>query len=638
MYHPQHAKPSIYESNIKPFLDEVAKPATEEWFDSFKDGLIEFRDGLLDSMILEETETPRVLSRPDVYDQDAEDDGFEAPLKPLFDYEQFLNKKVATATFVAAIGIGAVATAPAAAATPASSSSESGSGNSPAAASITVQSGQNLTEIAKQVYPANPLAAVNQIAKLNNLSNPNLIYPGEALKIPSTPVTALGYDVKTLQAGQTIFGLSKQYGFTLGQFEADNPGVNPNVVYAGEAYKIPIGTVNYVVKPGESEWSVAAAVTTSAAQTASVVNVIQAMNPNVNPTALQSGQTLVVPGNVAVAAETPSSSQPTTETSPSTVASGNASATAPSSNETASVPVPAQTSAPSPAVTAPAPASATVPNQAPSQPTSTNANSVSQLSAETQSTTQSSVTPTTTPNAMSATAPEISQPVPAPAQTPAPSTAATAPAPASATAPNQAPSQPSPAGASSTGSASGSITFAPKIAAASETNNGNLSGNVTIQQLADYMEANTNLTEIAIAGFIGNDQAESGGNTERVENSPVGSETSYNSLTPEQQQSGNVGWGLFQDTPPNTLGIWAKANHLDPNTLATQVEYVVVNYPGVVAAANAATTPQQAADIVLNQFERPADPAESQALREQDAVLAYNTIVGNSSGSNANQG
>ncbi len=625
-----HAKPKYYETNIKPLVDA--------WVDEFKDGAKEFSANFVDSVKLgDEGYQPEVAGSFYDQDKDFNDHSSNEELKPIFDYSNLdVNAKKAAA--IAVIAVSSVATAgigletPAAAATPSVSAN-----NNPAAATITVKSGDSLTKIADRLNPSSPQTLVNQIAKINNLSNPNLIYPGESLKVPTTSSAALGYTSVTLKPGQTISALVQQEGSTVAAFAAANPGVNPNVVYAGQAYNIPIGTVAYAINPGDSLWKIATPAANSPVQTASTVNEIQTLNPGINPNDLQPGQTIELPGNVAVAAaaESANNSQSAPNTAPannSVQAPVSAPEAAVAPTNTNSSPVLAAESTPATPVTqapetASSPASEASVNQpkpqAASQPAAAN-------TAQSENKTPT-VVPSQSQSQASVAAPS-SQPLPETAQATQSTTVQTPSSNPSTN--NQQPSAQTAPATSSNATNNSTNVLGPKAAAAIEQNSGDLVGNVTIQELADYLEAKTILTKIAIAGIIGNFKYESGLNTEQLQGQPLGEQTTYQSLTSDQVKSGSVGFGLAQETPPSKYGVWAEANNLDPNAMSSQLQYIIQNYPNLLTLLNKATTPQQSSDIFLNDFENPFDKAASQVQREQYAAQAYAVITGNNSSVN----
>lgn len=98
----------------------------------------------------------------------------------------------------------------------------------------TVQSGDTLDEIAIKYG-----TTVEQLVRLNNISNPNLIYPGQVLTINSTNTLGdLGHNIYTIQYGDTLWGISAKFGVSVQQIVELNKIQNPNLIYAGERIKI----------------------------------------------------------------------------------------------------------------------------------------------------------------------------------------------------------------------------------------------------------------------------------------------------------------------------------------------------------------------------------------------------------------
>lgn len=85
-------------------------------------------------------------------------------------------------------------------------------------------------------------------------------------------------------------------------------------------------------------------------------------------------------------------------------------------------------------------------------------------------------------------------------------------------------------------------------------------------------------------------------------------------------------WGTFQWDPPSDIINPLMAAHKDPNDLATQLQFLVDQLNSnpsyfLLPQLKAATTPQQAADIFEQGFERAGSPALS--VRESDAIQVY---------------
>ena len=99
----------------------------------------------------------------------------------------------------------------------------------PAAKTHTVQSGETLSGIAAKYG-----TTYQSLAAINNISNPNLIYAGQVLKL-SGSAAAKTY---TVQSGDTLSGIAAKYGTTYQRLAQINGIRNPNVIYPGQVLKI----------------------------------------------------------------------------------------------------------------------------------------------------------------------------------------------------------------------------------------------------------------------------------------------------------------------------------------------------------------------------------------------------------------
>lgn len=105
----------------------------------------------------------------------------------------------------------------------------------------TVKAGNTLSEIAQEYG-----TTVYEIAGLNDISNPNLIYVGEVLKIDITnnldTITSdqyeTGHIIYTIKYGDTLTSIAQKYGVTIQSIVALNNIANPNLIYAGERLRI----------------------------------------------------------------------------------------------------------------------------------------------------------------------------------------------------------------------------------------------------------------------------------------------------------------------------------------------------------------------------------------------------------------
>ena len=101
----------------------------------------------------------------------------------------------------------------------------------------TVQRGNTLSQIARAYG-----VTVSHIVEMNKIQNPNLIYPGEKLRITESNNTTLNPVLQnnyyTVQRGDTLSGIARRYGVTV-QYLAKLNGIrNPNLIYPGQFIKL----------------------------------------------------------------------------------------------------------------------------------------------------------------------------------------------------------------------------------------------------------------------------------------------------------------------------------------------------------------------------------------------------------------
>ena len=101
----------------------------------------------------------------------------------------------------------------------------------------TVQRGNTLSQIANAYG-----VTVSHIVEINDIQNPNLIYPGEKLRITESTNTTLNPVIQnnyyTVQRGDTLSGIARRYGVTV-QYLVNLNGIsNPNLIYPGQLIKV----------------------------------------------------------------------------------------------------------------------------------------------------------------------------------------------------------------------------------------------------------------------------------------------------------------------------------------------------------------------------------------------------------------
>lgn len=104
--------------------------------------------------------------------------------------------------------------------------------SAPAQQTYTVQSGDTLSGIAAQYG-----TTWQHLAELNGLADPNVIYPGQVLAVDgSAPAPAV--QTYTVQSGDTLSGIAAAYG-TSWQHLADINGIaDPNLIYPGQTLRV----------------------------------------------------------------------------------------------------------------------------------------------------------------------------------------------------------------------------------------------------------------------------------------------------------------------------------------------------------------------------------------------------------------
>lgn len=92
----------------------------------------------------------------------------------------------------------------------------------------TVRRGDTLGEIARDNN-----VSVSELLQANNISNPNLIYPGQELTIPGSE------EVYTVVFGDTLGRIAKKYKTSVSRISSANNIPNPNIILVGQQIIIP---------------------------------------------------------------------------------------------------------------------------------------------------------------------------------------------------------------------------------------------------------------------------------------------------------------------------------------------------------------------------------------------------------------
>ena len=210
-----------------------------------------------------------------------------------------------------------------------SNSNSSSSGQSSSAttntetssASYTVKSGDTLSGIASQYN-----TTVNQIVSLNQLSNPNLIYVGQVLKLKnsqttnssssSTAATTVG--TYTVKAGDTLSAIASRYSTSSSTLASLNSLSNPNLIYVGQVLKVSsnASTSSSTSSSANSTVTTAASYTVKAGDTLSAIaakygttyQALASTNSISNPNDIYVGQVIKVSATATAASSQAASS------------------------------------------------------------------------------------------------------------------------------------------------------------------------------------------------------------------------------------------------------------------------------------------------------------------------------------------
>ena len=164
----------------------------------------------------------------------------------------------------------------------------------------TVQRGDTLWAIARRYGTTS-----GEIAEINNISNPNLIYPGQELRIPTNSTTegeetrGTGDIIYTVQRGDTLSKIAREYNVTVAHIVELNDITNPNLIYPGEKLRITesdVTNLNPIPKNNYSTYTVRRGDTLSgiARRFGVSVNYLVTANNIQNPNLIFPGQILII--------------------------------------------------------------------------------------------------------------------------------------------------------------------------------------------------------------------------------------------------------------------------------------------------------------------------------------------------------
>ncbi len=153
---------------------------------------------------------------------------------------------------------------------------------------VTVRGGDTLSGIAAR----NNVSLGDLLAANPQIRNPNLIYPGQTVHLPGG---GGGGGEVTVRSGDTLSGIAASNGVSLGALLGANPQIsNPDLIHPGQTVKLPGGggaaTHDVTVRSGDTLSGIAA-------RNGVGLGALIAANPQIsNPNLIHPGQTVHVPG------------------------------------------------------------------------------------------------------------------------------------------------------------------------------------------------------------------------------------------------------------------------------------------------------------------------------------------------------
>ncbi len=165
----------------------------------------------------------------------------------------------------------------------------------------TIQRGDTLSEIAQRYN-----TTVNELVRLNNIQNPNMIYANETLLIPTKNNSiSTGSDDKNntiyiVQRGDTLYSIAKRFNTTVKNIVNNNGISNQNLIYPEQRLIIAKSTANiqtkymsYRIKKGDTLWGIANKYNTT-------VNELANINRIINVNRIYINQVIRIPVNISI--------------------------------------------------------------------------------------------------------------------------------------------------------------------------------------------------------------------------------------------------------------------------------------------------------------------------------------------------
>ena len=149
---------------------------------------------------------------------------------------------------------------------------------------IIIQWGDTLSQLALDYN-----TTVSTLVELNNIENPNLIYAGNTLIVPTSEYiddeegSTSDKVIYIVKRGDTLSQIALSFGTTVSAIAMENNIVNVNLIYVGQRLVIPVNSgynpnyITYKIRRGDTLWSISRRYGVSIAQ---IVRLNRIPNPN----------------------------------------------------------------------------------------------------------------------------------------------------------------------------------------------------------------------------------------------------------------------------------------------------------------------------------------------------------------------
>jgi len=105
--------------------------------------------------------------------------------------------------------------------------------------SYKVVKGDTLSSIAQKFH-----TTYQELARINGITNPNLINVGQIIKLPSSSTPSSSTHSYKVVSGDTLSGIAKKFNTTLQELVRINGITNPDLIRVGQIIKVPNSNSN----------------------------------------------------------------------------------------------------------------------------------------------------------------------------------------------------------------------------------------------------------------------------------------------------------------------------------------------------------------------------------------------------------